>query len=860
MNKKTKATKNWILLIWVFVIAFEQTHAQSITVDKKSGFYTDSLIVQIQTFPDTLKVYYTLDGSVPGVSNLLSEESLVLHETSVLRLASYSSDFADTNEIIKTYFINETTNLPVLALTTDPDNLFSDEKGIYVEGTNGISGYCRSTPKNWNQDWERPVHMDFFEKERDKGFSVKAGIKIGGGCTRLYDQKSLDIYFRSEYGFSKLNYQVFEDKPITEFDRLALRSGGQDWYRAMIRNAAAQSIVRGRMDLGYQAFKPVAVFINGEYWGIHMLREKQNEDFLESNYGFDEDEIDILTRSGNVKEGSSDHYDAMIDFIENNNLSISENYAWVSDQMDIDQFIDYYIAQIYWANGDWPSGNIIFWKPQIPGEKWKWLLYDVDMSMGSHSRGVYNTNMIEKLNRVWTEDEIKDGKDYYESSNRSTFLFRSLLTNQDFENKFIQRYSMHIHTTFKPSRMMSFIDSTAQLIESEIPRHMGRWSKSLRLGSNMNWEKHLGVIDNFINERADYARSHVKNYFKLNRLNSLETKVQPAEAGQVYIEDIRSDELEYGVIYSSLPANVKAVANPGYTFDGWSGALDGSESSKDIVITENTSLTARFKRNEINNTGIVINEINYRSADDFDPEDWIEFYNNTDQNIDISGWYFSDSDDAHKFVFPSGTILNSNSYLVLTRDNTLFEDLFPTVSNTIGDMDFGLSGDGELVRLFDDSDNIVDELTYNDKAPWPLEADGLGATLSLTNPGFDNSKGENWAASTGNGTPGVANSDVMVSNEDELIADVPSFVTLKQNYPNPFNPVTTIAYSLDKPGKVSIQVYDITGRLVTELVNEYKTSGNYKVSWNATSMSSGVYFYKLQALGQTLTKSLTLIK
>ena len=103
--------------------------------------------------------------------------------------------------------------------------------------------------------------------------------------------------------------------------------------------------------------------------------------------------------------------------------------------------------------------------------------------MGSHSRGVYDTNMLQKLTSTSNTE--------YENPTWATFLFRNLLKNQEFKNKFIQRYSMHIHTTFESSRMMTFIDSTANLIQSEIPRHMNRWTKSFRLGSNMDWEKHL---------------------------------------------------------------------------------------------------------------------------------------------------------------------------------------------------------------------------------------------------------------------------------------------------------------------------------------------------------------------------------
>ena len=424
---------------------------------------------------DSSSIFYTLDGAFPDTSGMLFQDSVVIKRTSVLRAMVLNENNADTSFYFRSYFIDEPTELPILSITTNPGGFFSDSAGIYVEGTNGIPGNCRSTPKNWNQDWERPVHLTFFEKDRTSGFSVNAGVKIGGGCTRLYDQKSLDIYFRGDYDLKKLNYPLFEDKPFTEFDRLALRSGGQDWYRAMIRNASIQAMMKGRMDLGYQAFKPVTVFLNGEYWGIHILREKQNEDFIESNYGYDENELDILTGNADVKEGSDTHYQAMIDFVKNNDLSVQENFDWVSRQMNIDQYIDYVLAQIYMANGDWPANNIRYWRPQSADGKWRWIMYDMDMTMNSHSYGQDDTN---SLDLIATTNTI-----YYANPEWSTFLFRSLLTNETFRNKFIQRYSIHIQFSFSPGRLLGVIDSTASLIESEVPRHMDRWEKSLRLGS-----------------------------------------------------------------------------------------------------------------------------------------------------------------------------------------------------------------------------------------------------------------------------------------------------------------------------------------------------------------------------------------
>ncbi len=857
MLQLRKASQKGVTLLGGFLfsllIGISQSNAQSIS--PKSGFYETQVEASLQDVPETAMAYYTLDGSIPNTSSAAFTEPITITETTALKVAVFSSDYSDTSYIYSTYFINESTELPVLAITTDPAGFFSDTAGIYVTGTNGITGHCRSTPQNWNQDWERPVHLEFFEKDRTEGFNIDAGVKIGGGCTRIYDQKSLDIFFRSEYGESKLNYHLFEDKDITKFDRLALRSGGQDWYRAMIRNAGIQAIMRDNMDLGYQAFKPVVMFLNGEYWGIHMLREKQNEDFIESNYGYDENELDILSGHIHVKEGSADHYNAMIDFIESNDLTIEENYRWVTEQMDIDQFIDYQVAEIYVGNGDWPANNIIFWRPQTEGGKWRWLLYDADMSMGSHGNGEYDSNNLYYATST--------NNDYYANPTWATLLLRKLLTNTEFKNKFIQRYNMHIFTTFEKSRMQSIMDSTAALIASEVPAHMERWEKAFRLGKNMDWEKHLEVIREFIERREYYASTHLREKFNLGTRSKMDVVIQPEDAGLVRVAGQVVGSGSGAVLFNSIPANIEAEAKPGYTFVGWSGISTSKDSKTQVTLEgENTSITAKFARNTLSPTEVVINEVNYRSSDDFDPDDWVEFYNNSDESVDISGWYFSDSDISHKFIFPSSTILEADSYLVLTKDEAAFSSLFPDVDNTIGDMDFGLSGDGELIRLYNASGEIVDSLTYNDKAPWPIEADGLGATMALANPGLDNSDGSNWAASTGHGTPGAANSDVYVGNETELDTNLPQHIKLEQNYPNPFNPTTTISYAIDKPGKVSLAIYDITGRTIETLVNERKAAGTYHATWNASkgNLSSGVYFYKLEVNGETITKKLTLIK
>ena len=847
-------TSNLTFCLFLLFLLSGSTYAQSVSISPESGFHTDSVEVVVSGLNPSDQVFYSLDGSNPFENRVELSGGVSITQTTALRVAVLTTQ-NDTLQFFRSYLIDEPTELPVLTITTDPAGFFSDSAGIYVEGTNGIPGYCRSSPKNWNQDWERAVNLTLFEKDRSKGFSENAGVKIGGGCTRLYDQKSLDIYFRGEYGANKLEYPLFPDKPYDRFDRLSLRSGGQDWYRAMIRNAAVQAFVKNRMDLGYQAFKPVVVFLNGEYWGIHILREKQNEDFIESMYGYDEDAVDILSGNASVGEGSATHYEAMIDYIGNNDMSDPEHYAWVSEQMDVEQYIDYMMTEIFVANGDWPANNIKYWRPQSEDGKWRWILYDADMTMGSHSRGIVSTNMLQKLHKTTNTD--------YEHPAWSTLLFRKLLENDEFKSTFIQRYSVHLQHTFERSRLSEIIDSTKALIESEVPRHMQRWQKSFRLGGGMDWEKHVEVVEDFIQNRNTVARQNLYSFFDLIRLNSLETISEPADAGIIQVEGLRTDTTHYALVYNSLPVTITAEARPGYTFTGWSGDASGTELVKELVLTENSVVTANFKQNSLNNgSDVVINEINYNSSDDFDPKDWVELYNNTSSSIDLSGWYFSDSDDEHQFIFADGFALEASEYVVISRDKEAFQAVFPNVSNVLGDMDFGFSGSGELLRVFNAQDELIDQVTYSDNAPWPIEADGNGATLSLTHPGLDNTLAENWAASAGNGTPGAENSDVLVNNEADEATDQPNEFTLSQNYPNPFNPETNIQYTIQTAGNVRLSIYDVTGRLVTELVNEFKVPGTYSVRWDAASndLASGVYLYRLELGDQMLTRKMLLVK
>ena len=247
---------------------------------------------------------------------------------------------------------------------------------------------------------------------------------------------------------------------------------------------------------------------------------------------------------------------------------------------------------------------------------------------------------------------------------------------------------------------------------------------------------------------------------------------------------------------------------------------------------------------QINPVSIVINEINYNSADSLDTEDWVELYNPNDFFVDISGWYFKDEDDNHIFVFPDKTIINQKDYLVLCRSQSKINHFFPEVNNYVGDFDFGLSGSGELIRLFDIAGNLIDSLVYDDDPPWPIEADGSGATLELLHPSLDNSLAKNWDASTNHGTPGKQNSVYTGVVENQV---QPRQFRIYQNYPNPFNHKTRIDFDLAEPAAVVIKIYNIKGQLIKRIKPR---TGERSVIFDLTGFSSGIYLYQIELDGR----------
>jgi len=677
-------------------------------VSHQGGFYSGPVIVSLSINSDTHQIYYTLDGSIPSEDSFIYSEPIFIATTMVLRAAAIHSECFPGEVTTHSFLIGEESTLPVVSLTSDPFNLWDENYGIYVMGPNAQWDFPYFGANFW-EDWERPIHVELFEPSGELGFSLDAGVKIFGGWSRGLPQKSLAIHARPGYGTNEINYQIFPDKEIDTFSAIVLRNSGNEWFGSGQENATMfrdgmHTSLMDNTEVEHQEYRPAAVYINGEYWGIHNLREKVNEEFLASNNpGVDPDELDELEANAGIIEGDNQDYLNMIDFVENNDLSNPDNYLIVEEQVDIENFIDYNIIQIYVGNTDWPGNNIKFWRPHIEGAKWKWILYDTDFGFGLFwwATNVYHNTLLFALDA--------NGPNW-PNPPWSTFLFRSLMENEEFQIKFINHFCYYLSTRFEPSYVVNHISDIVDNIAPEMPNHVIRWG-----GNIGQWNQNIINVQEFGALRADIVFDHVGNYFGLNESSNLNISAVPPGAGAVSVSGlITPDNSWSGEYFNDIPIEISAISNPGYIFSHWAGS---TEIEEDITITLNgdLNLTAVFVEDDSPGISAFINEIlasnetiNTDEAGEYD--DWLELYNIGVESEDIGGLYLTDdADNLTKWVIPDGTEIQPQSFLLFWCDEDQEQGEFHT--------NFKLSSGGEFLALVNfDGITLLDSITFGSQS------------------------------------------------------------------------------------------------------------------------------------------------
>jgi hypothetical protein len=699
-----------------------------------AGFYDHPVEISLP-----LGVRYTLDGSAPSATAPIFEAPFTVDRTTLVRYASFDAGGKRTSVVSgSTYFIDEpATRLATLSIGIDPWRLFDGVNGWFRPGPGADPGHWKKPGANWWTKKEHPAHFDLVETDGETVFSGTVGFRMFGGMSRLHPQKSFSLSARKRYGKKRIKHKIFGDAAGKSFQFLVVRNAGSDWNRSYLRDALLTSLLQDESwDLERQAARPVQVYINGKYWGIYHLREKINPQFIGDRHPeVDKNKIDYLEHQESVKHGKLGTYGKLLRFVRNSDLSQADTYRQLGELMDIDNYQRLQIAQTYFDNRD-AGGNIRFWRPQTPGGRWRWILYDVDQGFGLHSADGYTRNTLAFYTAA-------DGPSW-PNPPWSTLLQRKLLTNPEYRRLFANRTLDYLHTDFSPVTVAAAIERRVAGLEFDMPRQLTRWK-----GKDKNWRIHLDRVRAFGRERPAHLREHLRAFF--NGGEDRPVSIIASPGGYVELnKNIRIDEASYsGTYFQNLPLHLRAVAHNGFRFKGWEGTSN-QQAQLALPLNDQRSyaLKAIFEPVDHPLAGqVIFNEVHPAGKAG---GDWLELHNRSEAPVDLTGWRLTDAD--HEFRLPAVQIFPGN-YLVICTDADDFHRTHPLAHNVIGGLSFGLDKDDEVLGLYGPNGGYVNTLAY--KIPDPDTA----FTYALVLPGLDNADPRHWAIEAGSGTPCAANPD-----------------------------------------------------------------------------------------------------
>ena len=775
------------------------------------------------------EIRYTTNSTIPNESSTLYQGPVSISDNTVIRARFFKDGFLSDRTSSRVFLINTQHDLPIISLITEPDNFYNNQTGIYVRGSSSEPDFPFFESNFW-EDWEKPVHFTFYEDDGSIGEMTDAGIKIFGGWSRGFDQRSFSLFARKAYGDGSFKHRFFPELEYTSFESLVLRNSGNDWGRTMLRDATLTSLMTGA-DLEFQAYRPTVVYVNGAYFGIYNMREKINEHFLASKQDLDADSIDILERDADIIKGTNEEYEALIDYIAIRDLTNTNTYKVVSEQVDIDNFALYYAAQIYFDNTDWPGNNIKFWKHK--NGKWRWVLFDTDFGFGIWNANNYTNNTLQFA--------LRANGPFWPNPPWSTLLFRQLNTNPDFQHVFINQMADAMNSRFLAREVNAKIDDHKDAIGSEIQRHFQRWD-----GSFSDWSSHIQNMKSFANRRAAIIKDQIKIYYRLPSVNELRLSLNSSLSGYLLVNNrlqIESPSWS-GDYFGTVPIVIKAIPKPGYVFSHWEGDISSVEQVITVDVNKLTNIKAVFEQESFVILPVIINEINYKSNDDFDTGDWIELYNTSDVSIDISNWKITDT-DANSFTIPQDVVLEADSYIILARSTEQFSTLVPSVP-ALGDLGFGLSSAGEVLTLYNHAGEFQDQVSYSNTDPWPEDANGVGYTLELISPELDNGMAENWDTVNETGSPGRAN------NMSTAVIDISENSYLNV-YPIPTVDDLNIELTLASASQIELNILDASGKRMKEALSQRMQEGTHHVLVDMKSYSTGIYLLHLSVNGTNYT-------
>ncbi|MBQ6952154.1 MAG: lamin tail domain-containing protein [Clostridia bacterium] len=461
--------------------------SQKPVFDLKSGLYKGKISVTISV-PEGTTVRYTLDGSIPTIDNGFlyydgCEDLTDFSQTKVIRARAFEAGKQPSDTVTASYIMNTYHDMDVVSLICEPHELWDELTGLLSEAPDprfykadeelvvDKSELPFETPvyRNWGKV-DRPGYVELFNKESGEAY-ISQGIKMDllGAYSLDMPQKSFKIRAQAAYGEKYFNYPLFEDRPYTFYKSFTLRNSGNDNVWTRVADAVQTSLVDKYLNQDVMltlSWRPVAVYLNGQYWGHYNLRERKDRFSIAQFEGVDlEDKetlenITILRAGWSVVQGSNEEYRAMLKEIEQLSPNTNpEDLQYLYDHIDIENYIEWFAVKMFFGDSD--PGNIMFYKMPAEGSKWKCLLFDLDY-------GMFDSG----FNSPWSYLKTTGmGR-----QNINNTIFRKMMESDVIRDQFLTRLGV-IFQTLTTEVMQQELETAAALIYPELQRHYARWAQ-----------------------------------------------------------------------------------------------------------------------------------------------------------------------------------------------------------------------------------------------------------------------------------------------------------------------------------------------------------------------------------------------
>lgn len=389
------------------------------------GFYPEDIAVEI-TAPVGSSIYYTVDGSVPDrehgilydapveVSNVCGSPNVYSDISTISAYRDYApSDTVDKAFVLQAVAVSEQgevskvtcasyfvameaktmyRNLPVVSLTMDPRKLFDYFEGNYVTGVdyeNALAGdELRFDSANYYRGDEIPAHIEYFEADRFLTYEGDVVLSLRKDGNLDYGQKSFSLRHAVP--------GVQENCELYEFFRdggLFLYGGGTD-YAAKNRQQLEEALLRenGAAPLPGET-KGCMVFVDGEFWGLYLLRRENTAQTFARECGVSAEEIRIVENT--YPSQVAPQLQELYLLVTEQDAGLPANYQRIQELMDMDSYLDYYCANLYFGNPKFDSFSTTLWRQEDEegkSGKWHWEFGDATDTLGSNKLSNYSLN------------------------------------------------------------------------------------------------------------------------------------------------------------------------------------------------------------------------------------------------------------------------------------------------------------------------------------------------------------------------------------------------------------------------------------------------------------------------------------